>query len=203
MPPLVLGLTGGIGSGKSTVADLLAERGAVILDADRIVREIQQPGGLAYDGIVKRFGPSVVAADGQLDRPALAAIVFNDEAARTDLNRLTHPVVGQVMTERMAVQAETDNVVVLDIPLLTAESKGRYPVAGVLVVDCPVDVAVTRLMEHRGFTDDDARARIAAQITRDERLELADFVVDNSGFLDDLRAEVDRAWAWIVSLRES
>jgi dephospho-CoA kinase len=174
----------------------------VILDADQIVREIQQPGGLAYDGIVERFGPSVVAADGQLDRPALAAIVFNDEAARADLQSLTWPFVGQVMAERMAEQAATDNVVVLDIPLLTAESKGRYPVAAVVVVDCPVEVAVTRLVEQRGFTEEDARARIAAQITREDRLSLADFVVDNSGSLDELRSQVDRAWAWIVSLRQ-
>lgn len=201
VPPLVLGLTGGIGSGKSTVDDLLAERGAVILDADRIVKEIQQPGGLAYDGIVERFGPGVVGTDGQLDRAALAAIVFNDEAARADLNKLTHPFVGQVMAERMAAQAETDNVVVMDIPLLTAESKGRYPVAGVIVVDCPVEVAVERLVRFRGFSELDARARIAAQITREERLALADFVVDNSGSLEDLKSEVDRAWEWITGLR--
>ena len=201
MPPLVLGLTGGIGSGKSTVADLLAERGAVIIDADRIVREIQQPGGLAYDGIVERFGAAVVAADGSLDRPALAAIVFNDEEARADLNRLTHPLVGVVMAERMAAQAETDNVVVLDIPLLTAESKGKYPIAAVVVVDAPVDVAVGRLVALRSFSEDDARARVAAQITREERLALADFVVDNSGSLEALRTEVDRAWEWIQGLK--
>ena len=201
MPPLVLGLTGGIGSGKSTVADLLAERGAVIIDADRIVREIQQPGGLAYDGIVERFGPGVVAADGQLDRPALAAIVFNDESARADLNRLTHPFVGQVMAEQLAAQAATDNVVVLDIPLLTAETKDRYPVAAVVVVDAPVDVAVARLVSSRGFSEEDARARVAAQITREERLAIADFVVDNSGSMESLRTEVDRAWDWIAGLK--
>ncbi len=115
---LVVGLTGGIGSGKSTVSARLGERGAIVIDADAIVRELQAPGGEAYVAIVERFGPGVVAPDGQLDRPALAAIVFNDDAARADLNKLTHPLVGREMAARMAAQAATDNIVILDIPLL-------------------------------------------------------------------------------------
>jgi dephospho-CoA kinase len=197
---LVVGLTGGIGSGKSTVSSLLAERGAVVLDADAIVRELQAPGGEAYAGIVERFGPGVVAADGSLDRPALAALVFNDEAARKDLNALTHPLVGKVMATRMAELAPTDAIVVLDIPLLAERGRGAYPVAGVIVVDCPGDVAVARLVEFRGFTEDDARARVAAQISRDERRAIADVVVDNAGTLDDLVPQVDRVWAWIEEL---
>ncbi|HEX2849226.1 MAG TPA: dephospho-CoA kinase [Acidimicrobiales bacterium] len=200
----LVGLTGGIGSGKSTVASLLAARGAVIVDADAIVREIQAPGGLAYQGIVDRFGPGVVAADGTLDRPALAAIVFNDEAARRDLNALTHPLVGRVMFERIAANAGTDKVVVLDIPLLAERGgKGAYPVAGVIVVDTPVDVAVERLVRHRGFDEDDARARVASQISRDERLAIADFVVDNGGAPDALDEQIDRCWAWIATLPEA
>lgn len=200
----LVGLTGGIGSGKSTVAGLLAERGAVIVDADAIVREIQAPGGRAYQGIVDRFGPGVVAADGTLDRPALAAIVFADEAARRDLNMLTHPYVGQVMAERIGANAGTDRVVVLDIPLLAERGgKGAYPVAGVIVVDTPVDVAVARLVEHRGFSEDDARARVASQISRDERLKIADFVVDNGGSVDALPEQIARCWEWIATLPEA
>jgi dephospho-CoA kinase len=192
---LVVGLTGGIGSGKSTASALLAKRGAVIIDADAIVREVQAPGGLAYDGIVERFGAGVVKPDATLDRPALAALVFADAEARADLGKLTHPYVGQVMAERLA-----DNVVVLDIPLLT--EKGIYPTAGIIVVDCPVDTAVARLVAHREFGEQDARARVAAQISREERLAIADVVVDNSGSEADLAAEVDRIWAWIEGLRD-
>jgi dephospho-CoA kinase len=198
---LVVGLTGGIGSGKSTVASLLAgQYGAVVLDADAIVREVQAPGGLAYDGIVARFGPDVVLTDGSLDRAALAAVVFADSEARADLGRLTHPFVGQVMAERMAALASTDAVVVLDIPLLAERGRSAYPVAGVIVVDCPIEVAVERLVRSRGFSEADARARVAAQITREERRAIADVVIDNSGPLEDLAPQVDTAWSWIQDL---
>ena len=188
---LVVGLTGGIGSGKSTVSALLAERGAVIIDADAIHRENMAPGGRVHDAVLERFGT--------VSRPELAAIVFNDPAALADLNTLTHPAVGAVIAERLAEQAATDNVVVLDIPLLV-ESKGAYPLAGTIVVDAPVEVAVRRLVEQRGMDEADARARMAAQATREERLAQADFVVDNSGDLAHLAAEVDRCWEWLTSL---
>ena len=181
---------------------LLAERGAVVVDADAIVREIQAPGGLAYQGIVDRFGPGVVAADGTLDRPALAAIVFNDDAARADLNKLTHPFVGKVMGERIAANAPTDNIVILDIPLLAERGREAYGVAGVIVVDCPVDEAVRRLVAFRDFDEADARARIAAQIPREKRLEMADFVVDNAGPPEALAPQIDALWAWLVELRD-
>lgn len=191
---LVVGLTGGIGSGKSTVSALLAERGAVIVDADAIHRENMSPGGRVHDAVLARFGT--------VDRPTLASIVFGDPAALADLNALTHPAVGAVIAERLAEQAATDNVVVLDIPLLVeGRNGGGYPLAGVIVVDAPVDVAVRRLVEQRGMDEADARARIAAQATREQRLAAADFVVDNRGSLDDLRSEVDRCWKWIESLR--
>ena len=199
---LLLGLTGGIGSGKSTVGAMLVARGAVLIDADAIVREVQAPGGLAYDGIVERFGPSVVLEDGTLDRAAIAAIVFTDEAARADLNALVHPHVGALMGQRMAEQAQTDNVVVLDIPLLAeGGGKERYGVAGVIVVDCPTEIALERLVTQRGMPADDARNRMAAQVSREQRLAVADFVVDNSGSREDLEAEVDRCWAWVEDLR--
>ncbi len=198
----MIGLTGGIGSGKSSVSALLAERGAVIIDADQITREVQAPGGQAYQGIVDRFGTDILAPDGAIDRPALAAIVFNDKQALADLNGLVHPAVGKVMAERMAAEAATDHVVVLDIPLLAESTTQRDYLAGVLVVDCPVETAVERLTGQRAMTEEDARARVAAQATREERLAKADFVVDNSGDLAHLGAEVDRAWAWIQALAQ-
>ncbi|MDP9072096.1 MAG: dephospho-CoA kinase, partial [Actinomycetota bacterium] len=196
---LVVGLTGGIGSGKSAVSALLAARGAVIVDADVLARQVVEPGGAAYQGVVERFGSSVVRDDGTLDRPALAEIVFSDRAALEDLNALTHPPVKALIAERLAEQSSGDAVVVLVIPLL-AES-GRYPVAGVLVVDCPEEVAVARLVEHRGMSEAAARRRLAAQVRRADRLAIADHVIANDGSLDDLAVEVDRAWAWIEELR--
>jgi len=198
VPMLVVGLTGGIGSGKSTVSALLAARGAVIIDADAIVHEVQAPGGVAFQPIVDRFGPGVVTAEGALDRPAIAAIVFNDPAALADLNAITHPIVGQVIFDRMAAQAETQNVVVLDVPLLV--ESGRDNTAGVIVVDCPVEEAVARAVARGPASESDVRARIAAQATREERLAKADFVIDNSGDRAHLEAEVDKAWAWVQSL---
>lgn len=196
---LVVGLTGGIGSGKSAVSAMLAARGAVIVDADVLARQVVEPGGPAYQGVVDRFGPSVVRADGTLDRPALAAIVFSDAGALADLNALTHPPVKALIAERLAEQSSGEAVVVLVIPLL-AES-GRYPVAGVMVVDCPEDVAVRRLVEHRGMTEDAARRRVAAQASRADRLAIADHIITNDGSVDDLAIEVDRAWEWIEGLR--
>lgn len=196
---LVVGLTGGIGSGKSAVSAMLAARGAVIIDADVLARQVVEPGGPAYQGVADRFGPSVVRADGTLDRPALAAIVFSDAGALAELNALTHPPVKALIAERLAEQSSGEAVVVLVIPLL-AES-GRYPVAGVMVVDCPEDVAVRRLVEHRGMTEDAARRRVAAQASRADRLAIADHIITNDGSVDDLAIEVDRAWEWIEGLR--
>lgn len=200
VPMLVVGLTGGIGSGKSTVSALLAARGAVIIDADAIVHEVQAKGGLAYQPIVDRFGPGIVSADGELDRPALAAVVFTDQAALADLNAITHPIVGQVIFDRLAAQADTDAVVVLDVPLLV--ETGRDNTAGVIVVDCPVDIAVARAVARGPASESDVRARIAAQATREERLAKADFVIDNSSDRGHLEAEVDRCWAWIEDLAQ-
>lgn len=198
---LLVGLTGGIGAGKSTVASRLEDRGASIIDADKIVREIQAPGGIAYQPIIDRFGPGVVASDGTLDRPAIAAIVFSDDEARADLNKLTQPQVGRIMLERMAALRETDRIVVMDIPLLTARSRDGYGLAAVVVVDCPVEEAVRRLVAHRGFSEHDARARIAAQISREERLEMADFVVDNGGSEEALAPQIDACWQWLEDRR--
>ena len=189
---LVVGLTGGIGSGKSTASALLAQRGAVIIDADVIHAENMSPGGRVHDAVLERFGT--------VERPELARIVFSDPAALADLNALTHPAVGAVILERLAAEAETDHVVVLDIPLLVESKSSGYPMAGMIVVDAPVDVAVRRLVEGRGMDEADARARIANQASREDRLAQADFVIDNSGGLAELEAEVDRCWAWIEGL---
>jgi dephospho-CoA kinase len=195
----LVGLTGGIGSGKSTVASGLAARGAAVVDADAISWEIMEPGGRAYDPVVERFGPGIVGPDGRIDRPALAAIVFNDAAALAELNALTHPAIGAVMAERMAAAAADAAIVVLDIPLLNIATRDRFQFSAIVVVDTPEDVAAARLVGQRGFTEDDARARIAAQISREERRSLADFVVDNSGDRDALEAEVDRLWDWLTA----
>lgn len=196
---LVVGLTGGIGSGKSTVSALLAERGAVVVDADAITRELQAPGTPVFAAMVERFGPGIVAADGTLDRQAVADIVFNDAEALADLNKIVHPAVGAEIVQRMSDLSATDEVVILDVPLLV-ESDKAYPLAGLLVVDVDPEVAVRRLVEFRGMSEPDVRARMARQATRDERLARADRVIDNSGSVDDLRARVDAVWEWIASL---
>lgn len=194
----LVGLTGGIGSGKSTVAAAFALRGAALVDADSIAREVVEPGGPAYGPLVERFGPGILDADGRINRPALAAVAFGDPAALTDLNAITHPVIGQVMAERTLDAGERAALVILDIPLLNIATKERMAFNAVVVVDTPEDVAVERLCRFRGFSADDARARIGAQITREERRSLADLVLDNSGDRAALEAEVERAWAWLT-----
>lgn len=193
----LVGLTGGIGSGKSTVAAALAARGAAVVDADGIAREIVEPGGPAYQPLVDRFGPGILGPDKRLDRPALAAAAFNDPEALADLNAITHPVIGRVMAERTVEAGERAGIVVLDVPLLNIATKERMSFDAVVVVDTPTDVAVERLCTYRGFSEDDARSRIAAQISREERCGLADLVLDNSGDRDRLEAEVARAWTWL------
>ena len=195
---ILVGLTGGMGAGKSSVSELLAARGAVIVDADAITRELQQPGTPVFEAIVERFGPEIVAADGTLDRQALADVVFADPDELKDLNAIVHPAVGSELVERLRRESETDHVVVLDVPLLV--ESGRDDLAGLIVVDVDPEVAVRRLVDHRGVPEGDARARMARQATREERLAKADFVIDNSGTKEDLAAQVDGAWEWIGTL---
>ena len=176
----------------------LRDRGAVIIDADAITKELQQPGTDVFAAMVARFGDRILAADGTLDRQAVADIVFNDPEELKALNAIVHPAVGIEIFKRIEDNRETDNVVVLDIPLLV--EGGRYKVGGVLVVDTPVEVAVQRLVELRGMDEADARARIANQVSREDRVAKADFVVDNGGTEAELEAQVDALWAWIESL---
>jgi len=195
---ILVGLTGGIGAGKSTVSALLAERGAVIVDADAITRELQQPGQPVLDAIVERFGQDVLAPDGTLDRAALAAIVFNDGDALEDLNQIVHPAVGKEIARRVDQERAGQRVVVLDVPLLV--EGGRQIVTAIIVVDAPVEVAVDRLVRLRGMDEADVRARLARQATREERLAKADFVVDNSGDRASLDPQIDALWSWLQSV---
>lgn len=195
---ILVGLTGGIGSGKSTVSALLAEHGAVIVDADAITREVQQPGMPLLAKLAERFGDGVIAADGSLDRAAVAAIAFADADALADLNKIVHPAVVAEINRRVTEQLDTDNVVVMDIPLL-AENP-RDGLQATIVVDVPVELQVERLVAFRGFDEDDARARIARQATREKRLERATHVIDNSGDLAALVPQVDALWAQLRAL---
>jgi dephospho-CoA kinase len=197
----VVGLTGGIGSGKSTVASLLARRGAAVVDADAIAREVVEPDRPAFEAIVRRFGAAVVGADGRLDRAALASIVFRDDGARRDLDAIVHPAIGELVVRRVAEAASVARVVVLDVPLLVETGgRERYSLDGVLVVDAPEALVLERLAAGRKVAPDDARRRMAAQASRGERLRAADLVILNVGTLEELDAMVERAWEWARGL---
>jgi dephospho-CoA kinase len=196
---ILIGLTGGIGCGKSEVSRLLEMRGAIIIDADLIVRELQKPGAEIFLRMVEMFGDKVVAMDGSLDRSAVANEVFKDGKILKKLNLLIHPVVRRVMNERVESYRATDKIVVLDIPLLVENP--REGLDGVLVVDLDPQIAIERIVSQRNMTIDDAKARVSAQSTREQRLAIADHVVDNSGDRDALSRQVENAWSWITSLK--
>lgn len=195
---ILVGLTGGIGSGKTTVSAMLAARGAVIIDADQITRELQAPGSPVLAEIVDAFGEDVLDPSGVLDRPALAAKVFGDPEALATLNKIVHPAVGREMAARLEAQRASDNVVILDIPLLVENP--REGLCGTLVVDLPLEAAVERLVSQRNMDRNDAEARIARQATREARVAIADRVIDNSGNLASLERQVDEAWQWMQKL---
>lgn len=195
---LLIGLTGGIGSGKSSVSARLAERGAVVIDADAITRDLQRPGTPVLHAMVERFGGGILAPDGSLDRQAVADIVFADQEALADLGRIVHPAVGAEIARRLEEEAATDHVVVLDVPLLV--ESGRDDMAALVVVDVDPELAIQRLVQQRGMREDDARARMARQASRADRLARADLVIDNSGTLEDLDREISRAWPVILAM---
>ncbi len=186
---------------------MLADRGAVVVDADRIARDVVAPGEAAFGALVEHFGPAVVRPDGTLNRAAVAARVFSDPAELAALNDITHPVIGAAIGARLASLAATEGpgpgpLVVLDIALLDATSRQLYRLAAVVVVDAPVEVAVRRLVEQRGLTVADAEARIRAQPSGEERRRLGDVVIDNGGTLADLAAAVAPIWEWLRGMAE-
>jgi dephospho-CoA kinase len=183
-----VGLTGGVGSGKSTVSAMLRDLGAVVIDADQIAREVVAPGTEGLAEIVEAFGPGVLTADGGLDRPAMGRIVFGDESARRKLEAVIHPRVRE-RGGRLEAEAAPDAVVVHDIPLL-AETGQASTFDAVVVVDVPVETQVERMVQLRGMTREEAEARIAAQATREQRRAVATYVIDNTGTLEDLRDRV-------------
>jgi dephospho-CoA kinase len=194
---ILLGLTGGIGSGKSSVAQLLLSRGAIVIDSDAIARELQAAGSPLLEQLVDRFG-DVLNHDGSLDRAKLASIVFPSPENVKALNAIMHPAIGKEMSDRLEAQRTTNNIVVLDIPLLVENP--RKGLSGVVVVDVDPEVAIQRVVEHRGMIADDVRARIARQSSRQQRREIADQVIDNAGTLDDLERQVDSVWNWAKQL---
>lgn len=190
---LRVGLTGGIGSGKSSVSRRLAERGAVVIDSDVLAREVVARGTDGLAEVVQAFGDGVLTAEGELDRPAVGKLVFGDEAARRKLEAVIHPRV-RARAAEIEKAAPADAVVVHDIPLLVETGQGdKFDL--VLVVDVPVEVQVERLTGQRGMAEDEARRRIASQASREQRLEVADIVIDNAGSLDDLDRRIDAVWA--------
>jgi dephospho-CoA kinase len=189
---LWIGLTGGIGAGKSTVAERLRELGALVVDADRVAREVVEPGTPGLAAVTEAFGAAVIAIDGRLDRPALGRIVFADPDQLARLNAIVHPLVA-ARTQELVAAAPAGAVVVHDVPLLV-ENDLAAGYRLVIVVDAPEAVRVERLVRTRGMAPDDARARIRAQATDEQRRAVADVLIDNSGPVEATRGQVDDAW---------
>lgn len=192
-----VGLTGGVASGKSTVSAILAELGAVVIDADLIAREVVARGTPGLDAIVAEFGPALLTADGELDRPAMGALVFGDPDARRRLEAIVHPLV-HARSAELEADADEGAVVVHDIPLL-AEVGRAGSFDEVIVVDAPAELQVSRMVEERGWALADAESRIAAQATREERLAIATHVIDNTGTLAGLRTRVEEIYAALAA----
>ncbi|WP_328531473.1 dephospho-CoA kinase [Nocardioides sp. NBC_00368] len=192
-----VGLTGGIASGKSTVSELLAGFGAVIVDSDKIAREVVEPGTPGLAAVVEEFGPSVLTESGELDRAKVGEIVFADESARERLNAIVHPLVGARSAELEETARAAGRLVVNDIPLLVEVGYAPF-FDEVIVVDVPVETQVERAVA-RGMTEADARARIAAQASREDRLAVATYVIDNTGTLEDLRKRVEEIYDALAS----
>ena len=190
---LLVGLTGGIGSGKSTVARMLEKRGAIVFDADVLARQAVAPGTPGFEKVVERFGPNVLAPGGGLDREALASIGFADPAARRDLEGIVHPEVRRMFAEGCQEYRDSDQVVVFSAPLLV--ETGMHTAFDLLiVVSAPVATQIERLMRERAMPERAVQARIEAQLPLEAKAEVADVLVDNEGTLEDLEAQVDRLW---------
>lgn len=199
----LIGCTGGIGSGKSVVCARLASHGATVIDVDEIARGLSARGSAAFSPTVEAFGEEILGADGEIDRASLAEIVFNDVDLRRRLEEIVHPLVEAEIRIRIA-QAHEEDVVVLDHPLLVeTDARKRFSLDGVLVVDTPEGTAIERLVTYRGMRIEDARARVAAQCSREARRNIADFIVLNIGTIDELVIMADRAFAWIATLKDA
>ena len=198
-------ITGGIGSGKSTVSAALETRGAKLVDADEVVRELQRPNGEIFTNLVQEFGEIIINEDGQLNRQKLADIAFSDPGDLEKLNKIVHPAVGKEMAKRRNAFIRQGYIVLVDNPLLvtsegTLARKEYQDFTGKIVIDCDEKIAVSRLVKFRGFREDDAWARIDKQASRKQRLEFADFVIDNNGDNDSLEVQIDSCWSWMTSL---
>ena len=198
-------ITGGIGSGKTTVAKLLVLKGATLIDADQIVRDLQKPGQSVYKSIVERFGSDVVTDNQELDRQKIADIVFSNPEQLEALNTIVHPAVGEEMGALRRKFAATNAIVLIDIPLLVTPEgelarKEYKALQGKIVVDCEIETAISRPVAFRGFNEQDATARISKQSTRKQRLEFADYVIDNNGEEENLIDQIDACWVWMQSL---
>ena len=195
-----VGLAGGIGSGKSTVGARLAARGALVIDVDQVSRELQEPGAPVYEQIVARWGDGVLDGDRRLDRAALSRIVFADRDQLIELTMMAAPHTEEAVVGRAATCLGTDRVAVMETAMSLAP---MYGMEGMCLVDAPAEVAIARLVAHRGMSEDDARARLANQLPRETRLEHADFVIDNSGDVGALEDQIEQAWTWIHGLPDA
>lgn len=195
----LIGLTGGIGSGKTTVSGMFSDGGLTVIDADAITRELQQPGHPVLTAVIDAFGPRVLLPQGGLNRQALAEIVFSDATELARLNAIMHPAVGAEINQRLEQLRESDRDVILDVPLLV--ESGREDLDLLVVVDLDPDVAVQRLVARRGFTETDARARMLHQADRATRLAHADVVIDNNGSFPELARQVDQLIGHLTARR--
>ncbi len=200
-----IAITGGIGSGKTTVAKLIVNRGAVLVDADQIVKDLQRPGGKVFNKIVEIYGNDILLGDGELNRQKIAEIVFNDEMQLSRFNDIVHPAVGEEMGIRRKEAIKQGSIVLVDIPLMITPDgelgREEYKLFdGIIVVDCEIETAVSRLVQQRGFDEKDARARIAKQATPEQRREFADFLIDNNGSEENLSKQIEKCWEWVQTL---
>ena len=195
---LEIGLTGGIGSGKSTAAAGFVKHGAALIDADQIVRDLQQPGEKVFEEMLSKWGSDILTPDGQLDRQLVANIVFSNPEELTVLNEIVHPAVREEMTIRRRIHLDTDNTVILEIPLLVESGYRNFD--AIVVVDVDTESAVERLVEHRSFEEEDARKRIEKQVSRDSRTEIADYVIKNNSSIEAFEGEINKCWKWIESI---
>ena len=196
----LIGLTGAIGSGKSSVSQRLAQKGALIIDGDAIAKQLQQKGSPLLEKMVHAFG-DVLLPSGELDRQKVAQIVFNDAEKLKQLNGIMHPAINDEIMRQVHEQIDTQQIVVLDMPLLVENPRTGF--SALVIVDIDPETAISRLVSHRKMNEDDAHKRMSSQATREQRLSVADRVIDNNGELSELQAQIDDLWDWFATLPEA